>query len=59
MPKHGSDFLLSYDTETFGLQKSQQIFMEAVDVFINTFQIFLPRHVSANGCHLQGIVGAL
>jgi hypothetical protein len=30
---------------------------EVVD-FINAFQI-LPQHVSANGCHLQGIVGAL
>jgi hypothetical protein len=30
---------------------------EIVD-FINAFQI-LSRHVSANGCHLQGVVGAL
>jgi hypothetical protein len=30
---------------------------ELVD-FINVFQI-LPRHVSASGCHLQGVVGAL
>jgi hypothetical protein len=30
---------------------------EVVD-FINAFQI-LPRHVSTNGCHLQGVVGAL
>jgi hypothetical protein len=30
---------------------------EVVD-FINAFQI-RPRHVSANGCHLQGVVGAL
>jgi hypothetical protein len=28
---------------------------EVVD-FINVFQI-LPRHVSASGCHLQGVVG--
>jgi hypothetical protein len=26
--------------------------------FINVFQI-LPRHVSASGCHLQGVVDAL
>jgi hypothetical protein len=26
--------------------------------FYNVFQI-LPRHVSASGCHLQGVVGAL
>jgi hypothetical protein len=26
--------------------------------FINMFQI-LPRHVSASGCHFQGVVGAL
>jgi hypothetical protein len=31
---------------------------EVVDFFINTFQI-LPRHVSANGCHLQGVTKAL
>jgi hypothetical protein len=30
---------------------------ELVD-FINAFQI-LPRHVSASGCHFQGVVGAL
>jgi hypothetical protein len=30
---------------------------ELVD-FINVFQI-LPRYVSASGCHLQGVVGAL
>jgi hypothetical protein len=30
---------------------------ELVD-FINVFQI-LPRHVSASGCHHQGVVGAL
>jgi hypothetical protein len=29
---------------------------ELVD-FINVFQI-LPRHASASGCHLQGVVGA-
>jgi hypothetical protein len=26
--------------------------------FVNTFQI-LPRHFSAIGCHLQGVIGAL
>jgi hypothetical protein len=26
--------------------------------FINTFQIFLPRHVSTYGCHPQGVVSA-
>jgi hypothetical protein len=30
---------------------------EVVD-FISAFQI-LPRHASANGCHLQEVVGAL
>jgi hypothetical protein len=30
---------------------------ELVD-FINVFQI-LPRHVSARGCPIQGVVGAL
>jgi hypothetical protein len=30
---------------------------EVVD-FLSAFQI-LPRHVSANGCHLQGVVGTL
>jgi hypothetical protein len=30
---------------------------EVVD-FISAFQI-LPRHVSASGCYLQGVVGAL
>jgi hypothetical protein len=30
---------------------------ELVD-FISAFQI-VPRHVSANRCHLQGVVGAL
>jgi hypothetical protein len=30
---------------------------ELVD-FVNVFHI-LPRHVSANGCHFQGVVEAL
>jgi hypothetical protein len=31
---------------------------ELVD-FINVFLQILPRHVSASGCHLQVVVGAL
>jgi hypothetical protein len=34
-----------------------KIFVKKLVDFINMFQI-LPRHVSANGCHLQGVVGA-
>jgi hypothetical protein len=41
-----------------GLQKDQQLLNEVVDFFINTFQIFLPRHVLAYGCHPQGVVSA-
>jgi hypothetical protein len=32
--------------------------IKELEDFINVFQI-VPRHVSASGCHLQGIVDAL
>jgi hypothetical protein len=40
------------------LQKDQQTLQKVVDFFINMFQIFLPRYVSAYGCHPQGVVSA-
>jgi hypothetical protein len=39
------------------LSNDQQTLKEVVD-FISAFQILL-RHVSTNGFHLQGVVGAL
>jgi hypothetical protein len=33
-------------------------YVKGLEDFINVFQN-LPRHVSASGCHLQGVVGAL
>jgi hypothetical protein len=34
------------------------IFVKELVDFFNAFQI-LPRHVSASGCHLQGVLGAI
>jgi hypothetical protein len=42
----------------YRLQKDQQMLKEVVNFFINRFQIFLPRHVSAYGYHPQGVVSA-
>jgi hypothetical protein len=49
--------ILLSNTRNLSFVKDQHTLKEVVD-FINTFQIFLPRHVSADGCHPQGVVSA-
>jgi hypothetical protein len=49
--------ILHYRNITAVVASLYKFFKQPVD-FINVFQV-LPQHVSANGCHLQGVVGAL
>jgi hypothetical protein len=52
------EYMEAQNVMLLSLVKNQQMLKEVVNFFINTFQI-LPLHVSAYGCHPNGIVSAL